>query len=64
MRRSTLRCACTTTHAVHTPFHRGRPRQVALGAVRDGMGSLSYVEFVLHPAAMFDTFVVVADRCA
>jgi hypothetical protein len=31
--------------------------QVALTAVKDGMGTLSYVEFVLFPEAMFTTFV-------
>ncbi|KAF8068244.1 macro domain-containing protein [Scenedesmus sp. PABB004] len=36
--------------------------EVALGAVRDGIGALSYVEFVLHPESIFDTFVAVADR--
>jgi hypothetical protein len=30
--------------------------------VKDGMGTLSYVEFVLFPEAMFTTFVGVADR--
>jgi hypothetical protein len=36
--------------------------QVALTAVKDSMGAVSYVEFVLHPAPMFETFVEVADR--
>ncbi|WIA30970.1 hypothetical protein OEZ86_001018 [Tetradesmus obliquus] len=35
--------------------------EVALTAVKDGMGTLSYVEFVLFPEAMFTTFVGVAD---
>lgn len=36
--------------------------QVALTAVKEAIGGVSYVEFVLHPAAMFETFVGVADR--
>lgn len=36
--------------------------QVALTAVKDAIGAVSYVEFVLHPAPMFDTFVEVADK--
>jgi hypothetical protein len=30
--------------------------------VKDSIGAVSYVEFVLHPAPMFETFVTVADR--
>lgn len=36
--------------------------QVALTAVKECIGAVSYVEFVLHPAPMFETFVGVADR--
>lgn len=36
--------------------------QVALTAVKDAMGAVSYVEFVLHPASMFESFVSVADK--
>lgn len=36
--------------------------EVALTAVKDSIGAVSYVEFVLHPAPMFETFVTVADR--
>lgn len=36
--------------------------QVALTAVRDAIGAVSYVEFVLHPAPMFESFVGVADK--
>lgn len=36
--------------------------QVALNAVKDAIGAVSYVEFVLHPAPMFESFVTVADR--
>lgn len=36
--------------------------QVALTAVKDAMGSVSYVEFVLHPAPIFEAFVSVADN--
>eukprot|EP00882_Tetradesmus_deserticola_P014386 GHRQ01015298.1.p1 GENE.GHRQ01015298.1~~GHRQ01015298.1.p1 ORF type:complete len:249 (+),score=98.63 GHRQ01015298.1:310-1056(+) len=35
--------------------------EVALTAAKDGMGTLSYVEFVLFPEAMFNSFVGVAD---
>lgn len=35
---------------------------MALTAVKEAIGGVSYVEFVLHPAAMFETFVGVADR--
>lgn len=30
--------------------------------MKDAIGAVSYVEFVLHPAPMFDTFVEVADK--
>lgn len=36
--------------------------EVALTAVKDAMGAVSYVEFVLHPASMFESFVSVADK--
>lgn len=36
--------------------------EVALTAVRDSIGAVSYVEFVLHPAPMFEKFVEVADK--
>ncbi len=34
---------------------------VALGAVRDAIGGVSYVEFVLQPESAFNEFVVSAD---
>lgn len=36
--------------------------QVALLSVKDNIGTLSYVEFVLYPEAIFNSFVGVADR--
>eukprot|EP00775_Hariotina_reticulata_P009947 gene9947-10102_t len=36
--------------------------EVALTAVKDSIGGVSYVEFVLHPAEMFESFVGVADQ--
>eukprot|EP00878_Enallax_costatus_P009036 GHUV01009448.1.p1 GENE.GHUV01009448.1~~GHUV01009448.1.p1 ORF type:complete len:309 (+),score=83.54 GHUV01009448.1:300-1226(+) len=36
--------------------------EVALTTIKDNMGALSYVEFVLYPEAIFNTFVEVADK--
>lgn len=36
--------------------------QVALTSVKANMGTLSYVEFVLYPESIFNTFVEVADK--
>jgi hypothetical protein len=36
--------------------------QVALNAVKDNIGAVSYVEFVLYPPPMFEAFVGVADK--
>eukprot|EP00879_Flechtneria_rotunda_P006495 GHRR01006825.1.p1 GENE.GHRR01006825.1~~GHRR01006825.1.p1 ORF type:complete len:308 (+),score=118.70 GHRR01006825.1:274-1197(+) len=36
--------------------------EVALSAVKDAIGAVSYVEFVLHPETVLNTFVSVADK--
>lgn len=36
--------------------------EVALQTVKDNVGNLKYIEFVLHPDPMFEAFGEVADR--